>query len=96
MKEYWCVICEHCHPLIAIPVLECDRTKQRQNPRDFQATCHRCGATSAFDETELEVRKIERVPAFQPADGFRNVSQLMGSLSQVIRRRSQSQSEDGA
>lgn len=82
MKEYWCVICEHCHPLIAIPLLEHDPSKQRQNPHEFQATCHCCGATSAFDETELEVRKIERVPAFQPADGFRNVSQLTGSLSQ--------------
>ena len=74
MKKYWCVFCEHCHPLIAIPLLEYDRTKQRQNPHDFQVTCHRCEATSAFDETELEVRKIERVPAFQSADGFRNVS----------------------
>lgn len=74
MKEYWCVFCEHCHPLIALPLLEYDRAKQRQNPHDFRVTCHRCEATSVFDETELEVWKIERVPAFQSADGFRNVS----------------------
>ena len=74
MKEYWCVICENCHPLIAIPLLEHDTTKRRQNPTDFRATCPRCESTSVFDETELEVRKIERVPAFQPAAGFSNVS----------------------
>ena len=90
MKEYWCVICEYCHPLIAIPLLEHDPTKQRQNPHDFQATCHRCGATSAFDESELEVRKIQRVPAFQPADGFRNVSQQINDSSQRTQQRSQS------
>ena len=66
MKEYWCVICENCHPLIAIPLLEYDPTKQRQNPHDFQVTCFRCQSTSAFDETEIEVRKMERVPAFSP------------------------------
>jgi hypothetical protein len=90
MKEYWCVICEHCHPLVAIPLLEHDATKQRQNPHDFQATCHCCKATSAFDETELEVWKIERVPAFQAADGFRNVSQQINGSSQPTQQRSQS------
>ena len=74
VKQYWCVFCEHCHPLIAIPLLEYDPTKQKQNPHDFQATCHRCEVTSVFDETELEIRKFERVPAFQSADGFHNVS----------------------
>jgi len=73
MKEYWCVICENCHPLIAIPLLEYDPTKHRQNPHDFRVICLRCESTSTFDETELEVRKMERVPAFQPAEGFSNI-----------------------
>lgn len=73
MKEYWCVICDNCHPLIAIPLLEYDPTRQRQNPLAFRVTCLRCKSTSMFDETELEVRKMERVPAFQPAEGFRNI-----------------------
>jgi RNase P subunit RPR2 len=73
MKKYWCVMCDNCHPLIAIPLLEYDSTRQKQNPQIFRVTCLHCESTSMFDETELEVRKMERVPAFQPAEGFRNI-----------------------
>lgn len=72
MKEYWCVVCESCKA--TIPLLDYDPKKQRQNPHDFQAICLRCKSTSAFDETELERRHIEAVPAFAPIAGFRNVS----------------------
>lgn len=73
MKEYWCVVCENENCKAAIPLLECDPKKQLRNPSEFQAACLRCKSTSAFDETELERRHIEAVPAFLPAEGFRNV-----------------------
>jgi len=72
MKEYWCVVCESCKA--AIPLLEYDPQKQLRNPHDFQAACVGCNSTSAFDEEELEVRRIETVTAFVPVEGFRNIT----------------------
>jgi RNase P subunit RPR2 len=72
MEEYWCVICGDCDTPIAL--LKVDLKRKISRPEGFQATCLNCGSKSAYDASELQIRKLEGIHAFKAADGFRNVS----------------------
>ena len=72
MKAYWCVTCKNC--IAAIPLLEHDLTKKRQNLPEFQATCPRCKQTAMFSELDIDKpRQMKTVVGFVPVKGFSNV-----------------------
>ena len=72
-EEYWCVVCEDCDAPIAL--LKVDPKRKMNHPDEgFRATCLNCGSKSAYDASELQIRKLEGIHAFKAADGFRNVS----------------------
>lgn len=70
MVEYHCMVCEDCDA--PIPLLENDPQKQRQNPSEFTVKCSDCGCKALFDESEIKIRRLNRIPSFKAAPGFRN------------------------